>query len=549
MEAKHTLTARSRAVIQVNYQGRSAEIAVTREQFEEMTADLLERTSYTSRQLLGVAGLEWKDVQRVLLVGGSTRMPMVARMLQGIYRHSARPHGQSRRGRRPRGRPVCRPSAGQARRGGATPSTFQVTNVNAHSLGVEGIDTDTLRKKNVVLIPRNTPLPARHTERFATKSEGQRSIVDQGPRRRKLAAGRLHRHRPHRGPRSARRAAQGLAGGSHLRVRHQRPADGRGPGAGHAASGPAGVGPRDGAFQRRPDALEAAGGRGGRIRDVRVGGPGCSAGCAAVPRGLAKWNRVGRSAGRPQRPTPPARRPPLRRRRLAASPAAAQRWLSGPQPLAGSIPLADPQSAAGAGSATPQASRPLAAGSRPIATPAPNVATTQAGHGRRKPVLPLIKRTKPEKKRRIPKWLERLIGHTIAAADRRLRRLPDDFAHPARFLPLALRSWQCSQRAEILRTRRHDRSQHSRRRHRPGHHVLRGRAARRARPAGDAGQCRGRSAHAQRRAVRRRRRGRGQGGAEGHGHRGRPRGRVRQARHGPSRLSQVRSKASSIRPR
>ena len=56
-------------------------------------------------------------------------------------------------------------------------STFQVTNVNAHSLGVEGIDTDTLRKKNVVLIPRNTPLPARYTERFATKSEGQRSIA------------------------------------------------------------------------------------------------------------------------------------------------------------------------------------------------------------------------------------------------------------------------------------------------------------------------------------------------------------------------------------
>ena len=84
MEAKHTLSARSRAVVQINYQGRFAEIAVSREQFEEMTADLLERTSYTSRQLLGVAGLEWKDVQRVLLVGGSTRMPMVPRMLQAL---------------------------------------------------------------------------------------------------------------------------------------------------------------------------------------------------------------------------------------------------------------------------------------------------------------------------------------------------------------------------------------------------------------------------------------------------------------------------------
>ncbi|MCP6768709.1 Hsp70 family protein, partial [Klebsiella pneumoniae] len=59
---------------------------------------------------------------------------------------------------------------------GAKPA-FEVTNVNSHSLGIEGIELETLRKKNVILIPRNTPLPARKTERFATKSQGQQSIV------------------------------------------------------------------------------------------------------------------------------------------------------------------------------------------------------------------------------------------------------------------------------------------------------------------------------------------------------------------------------------
>jgi hypothetical protein len=62
---------------------------------------------------------------------------------------------------------------------GGAGATFQVTNVNSHSLGVEGIDVDTLRKVNVILIPRNTALPAQVTERFATKSPGQRSIVIQ----------------------------------------------------------------------------------------------------------------------------------------------------------------------------------------------------------------------------------------------------------------------------------------------------------------------------------------------------------------------------------
>ena len=175
MEAKHTLSARSRAVIQVNYQGRTLDAVVSREQFEEMSADLLERTAYTSRQLLGVAGMEWKDVQRVLLVGGSTRMPMVARMLQTLTGvqpdRTVNPDEAVARGA------ALFASHLLASRGGAAKSTFQVTNVNAHSLGIEGIDNDTLRKKNVVLIPRNTALPARYMERFATKSDGQRSIV------------------------------------------------------------------------------------------------------------------------------------------------------------------------------------------------------------------------------------------------------------------------------------------------------------------------------------------------------------------------------------
>ena len=175
MEAKHTLTARSRASIQINYSGRASEIQVLRDQFEEMTSDLIERTSYTSRQLLSAAGLQWKDVQRVLLVGGSTRMPMVAHMLRKLTEiepdRIVNPDEAVARGAALYAHHLL------AKQEGSRRPTFQVTNVNAHSLGVEGIDTDTLRKKNVILIPRNSALPVKHTERFATKSEGQRSII------------------------------------------------------------------------------------------------------------------------------------------------------------------------------------------------------------------------------------------------------------------------------------------------------------------------------------------------------------------------------------
>ena len=104
---------------------------------------------------------------------------MVVEHAAATERHRARPHGQSRRGCGPRRRPVCRLSAGARRPRRQRHAGLTITNVNSHSLGVEGIAPETLRKTNVILIPRNTPLPAKATKRFATKSENQRSIAVQ----------------------------------------------------------------------------------------------------------------------------------------------------------------------------------------------------------------------------------------------------------------------------------------------------------------------------------------------------------------------------------
>jgi len=174
IDAKHTLSARSRTLVRVDLMDRSMEIPVTREQFGELTADLLERTAYTTRQLLAAAGMKWKDISRLLLVGGSTRMPMVSEMLRqmsGIEPdHTVNPDEAVARGA------ALYASFLLAKEGGKS-HNFSITNVNSHSLGVEGIDPQTMRKTNVVLIPRNSPLPSKITERFVTKLENQRSIA------------------------------------------------------------------------------------------------------------------------------------------------------------------------------------------------------------------------------------------------------------------------------------------------------------------------------------------------------------------------------------
>ena len=162
--------------MRVELAGQVVEIPVTRKQFEDLSGDLLERTASTSRQLLAAAELEWSRVTRLLLVGGSTRMPMVVEMLRRLTGlepdHTVHPDEAVARGP-----PLYAAYLLGSQAGSHAQARFSISNVNSHSLGVEGIDRETLRRRNIVLIPRNTPLPAKVRDRFATKAENQTSIV------------------------------------------------------------------------------------------------------------------------------------------------------------------------------------------------------------------------------------------------------------------------------------------------------------------------------------------------------------------------------------
>ncbi len=175
-DAKRTLSARSKASVACDYKGNSSRVEVTRRQFEEATQDLLDRTRFTAVQTLKAAGLEWNDVERVLLVGGSTRMPMVRRMLAelsgkepdaSVAADEAVAHGAALR----TGLVLAQQ---RGKRGG-----FRIKNVNSHSLGVVGTDPQTGRKRNGILVPRNTPLPVTARRVFKTSKRNQRSILVQ----------------------------------------------------------------------------------------------------------------------------------------------------------------------------------------------------------------------------------------------------------------------------------------------------------------------------------------------------------------------------------
>ena len=80
--AKRTLSKLPQTTITCTHAGKVLTVPLTRAEFEALTRDLLMRTRLTTQQVLRQAGIGWEQVDRVLLVGGSTHMPMTGQMLQ-----------------------------------------------------------------------------------------------------------------------------------------------------------------------------------------------------------------------------------------------------------------------------------------------------------------------------------------------------------------------------------------------------------------------------------------------------------------------------------
>ena len=83
-DCKRALSARDKARLTITFANKPVNIEVTRDQFEELTADLLYRTESRIVRVMEAAGLSWDQVDEVLTVGGSTRMPQVQKMLERV---------------------------------------------------------------------------------------------------------------------------------------------------------------------------------------------------------------------------------------------------------------------------------------------------------------------------------------------------------------------------------------------------------------------------------------------------------------------------------
>jgi molecular chaperone DnaK len=139
-------------------------MTLSRSKFEQLTADLLERTKQPFLSALKDAGVAAKDLNEVVLVGGSTRMPMVQDLVRSLTGKD--PH----KGVNP-DEVVAVGAALQAGVLGGEVSDLLLLDVTPLSLGLE-----TMGSVMTVLIPRNTTIPTKKTEVFSTAADSQTAV-------------------------------------------------------------------------------------------------------------------------------------------------------------------------------------------------------------------------------------------------------------------------------------------------------------------------------------------------------------------------------------
>ncbi len=181
--AKRTLTTMPEARVLLRVNRKPVTIAVTRQLFDALTRPLLSRTRSNVESALEDARLGLTEVDHLLLVGGSTRMPVVREMLTtltgrepsiGVHPDEAVALGASVQAMllASRGRATDNPIP-------PTPADPPVTihDVTALGVGVVAINPSTNKRENHVLLPHNSKIPGRGEQNFRTTTPGQIELL------------------------------------------------------------------------------------------------------------------------------------------------------------------------------------------------------------------------------------------------------------------------------------------------------------------------------------------------------------------------------------
>ena len=180
--AKKTLSARDKTSVFFSVGGKNASIIMTLAQFEDITQSLFKRTINIMGFVLDDAGLEWNDIDKILLVGGSTRMKAIPALIEKVT--GKKPSMEVHPDEVVASGAALQGTLLQIKEGKAdlidrkSFPLVEVKDVNSHSLGVVALDENG-KEANSIVMKKDTPIPCKVSDLFNTIVDNQTELLVQ----------------------------------------------------------------------------------------------------------------------------------------------------------------------------------------------------------------------------------------------------------------------------------------------------------------------------------------------------------------------------------
>lgn len=168
--AKKQLSSKTTSQITLTYEGNKGRYEMDKETFEELTKDLLDRTQMLTENLIQELDFSWENIDGVLLVGGSTKMPMVSNWiknmsgkepLKGINVDMAVAMGAAIQANLDANKNIILSIGGSVRK---------VEDVMSHSLGLVAENEDRSKYINSIIISKNNSIPSIESRPYQTRT-------------------------------------------------------------------------------------------------------------------------------------------------------------------------------------------------------------------------------------------------------------------------------------------------------------------------------------------------------------------------------------------